>query len=73
MDGVLDEVEEQLGRVIPNIVGKEIIQEEKELFSLPLRMGALNIALQQDLHENFGHSIDFSRPLASFNNDSFEI
>ena len=34
MDGVLDKVEERLGRVIPNIVGKEIIQEERELFSL---------------------------------------
>ena len=29
MDGVLDKVEERLGRVIPNIVGKEIIQEER--------------------------------------------
>ena len=25
MDGVLDKVEDQLGRVMPNIVGKEII------------------------------------------------
>ena len=33
MDGVLDKVEEQLGRVIPNIVGKEIIQEERTFFS----------------------------------------
>ena len=32
MDGVLDKVEERLGRVIPNIVGKERIQEERELF-----------------------------------------
>ena len=64
MDGVLDKVEERLGRVIPNIVGKEIIQEERELFSLPLRMGGLNIALPQDLHKN---------PLESFNNDSFDI
>ena len=51
MDGVLDRVEERLGRVIPNIVGKEVIQEERELFSLPLRMGGLNIALPQDLHQ----------------------
>ena len=29
MAGVLDKVEEQLGRVIPNIVGKDIIQEER--------------------------------------------
>ena len=33
MDGVLDKVEERLDRVILNIVGKEIIQEERELFS----------------------------------------
>ena len=33
MDGVLDKVEERLGRVIPNIVGKEIIQEERTFFS----------------------------------------
>ena len=73
MDGVLDMVEVELGRVIPNIVGKEIIQEEKELFSLPLRMGGLNIALPQDLHKNLEKSIELSTPLASFNNDSFEI
>ena len=73
MDGVLDKVEERLGRVIPNIVGKEIIQEERELFSLPLRTGGLNIALPQDLHKNLEQSIELSSPLASFNNDSFEI
>ena len=73
MDGVLDKVEEQLGRVIPNIVGKEIIKEERELFSLPLRMGGLNIALPQDLHKNLEQSIELSSPLASFNNDSFKI
>ena len=73
MDGVLNKVEERLGRVIPNIVGTEIIQEERELFSLPLRMGGLNIALPQDLHKNFEKSIELSTPLASFNNDSFEI
>ena len=33
MDGVLDKVEERLGRVIPNIVGKEVIQEERTFFS----------------------------------------
>ena len=73
MDGVLDKVEERLGRVIPNIVGKERIQEERELFSLPLRMGGLNIALPQDLYKNIEQSIELSSPLASFNNDSFEI
>ena len=31
-DNVLDEVEEQLGQVIANIVGKEMIQEGRELF-----------------------------------------
>ena len=68
MDGVLDKVEERLGRVIPIIAGKEVIQEERELFSLPLRMGGLNIALPQDLHENLEQSNELSRPLASFNN-----
>ena len=46
MDWVLDKVEERLGRVIPNIVSKEIIQEERELFSLPLRMGGIKLALK---------------------------
>ena len=73
MDGVLDKVEERLGRVIPNIIGKEVIQEERELFSLHLRMGGLNIALPQDLHKNLEQSIELSTPLASLNNDSFEI
>ena len=36
-------------------------------------MGGLNIALPQDLHKNLGQSIELSSPLASFNNDSFEI
>ena len=73
MDGVLDKVEERLGRVIPNIVGKEIIQEERELFSLSLRIDGLNIALPQDLHKNLEQSIELSSPLASINYDSFEI
>ena len=73
MDGALDKVKERLGRVILNIFGKEIIQEENELFYLPLRMGGLNIALPQDLHKNFEQSIKLSSPLASFNIDSFEI
>ena len=73
MVGVLDKVEERLGRVIPNIVAKEVIQEEGELFSLPLRMGGLNIALPQDLHKNLGQSIELSSPLASFKIDSFQI
>ena len=68
MEGVLDKVEERLGRVIPNIVGNEVIQEERELFSLPLRTGGLNIALPQDLHKNLEQSVELSRPLASFNN-----
>ena len=46
MDGVLDKVERRLGRVIPNIVGKEIIKEEREFFKLPLRMGGLNIFIK---------------------------
>ena len=33
MDGVLDMVEERLDRVIQNIVGKEIIQEERTFFT----------------------------------------
>ena len=70
MDGVL---KEQLGRVIPNIVGKEIIQEEREIFSLTLRMGGLNIALQQNFHKNLEQSIELSSLLATFNNDLFEI
>ena len=73
MDGVLDKVEGRLGRVIPNTVGKEIIQEKRALFSLPLRMDGLSIALPQDLHKNLEQSIELSIPLASFNNDSFEI
>ena len=73
MVGVLDKVEEQLGRVIPNIVGKEIIQGERELSSLPLRMGGLNIALPQDIHKNLEQSIELSSQLASFNRDSFKI
>ena len=73
MDGLLDKVEERLGRVIPNIVGKELIQEERELFSLFLKMGGLNIALPQDLHQNLEKSIELSTPLESFNNDSFNI
>ena len=55
------QVEERLDRVIANIFGKEIIQGERELFSLPLRMGGLNIALP------------LLTPLASFNKDSIEI
>ena len=73
MDGVLDKVEEQLGQLIPNIVGKEIIQEEREIFSLPLRMGGLNVALPQDLLKNLEKSIEISTLLASVNNDSIEI
>ena len=73
MDGVLDKVEEPLGRVITNIVGKEIVQEEGELFSLPLRMDGLSIAFPQDLHKNLEQPIELSSSLASFNNDSFEI
>ena len=33
MDGVLDKVEERLGQVIPHIVGKEVIPEERTFFS----------------------------------------
>ena len=73
MDGVLNKVEERPDRVIPNIVGKEIIQEERELFSLPLRMGGLNTALPHDFHKNLEQSNELSSPLASLNNDSFEI
>ena len=36
-------------------------------------MGGLNITLPPDVHNNFGQSIEFSSPLASFNNDAFEI
>ena len=36
-------------------------------------MGGLNIALPQDFHKNLEQSIELSSPLASFNNDSFEI
>ena len=73
MDGVPDMVEERLGRVIPNIVGKEKFQNEREVFSLPLRMGGLNIALPKDLQKNLEQLIELSSPLASFNKDSFEI
>ena len=54
-------------------ITKERIQDERELFSLPLRMGGLNIALKQDLHKNFEQSNELSRPLASLSNDTFEI
>ena len=47
-----------------NIVGKEVIQEERELFTLPRRMGGLNIALPQDLHKNLEQSIELSIPMA---------
>ena len=70
---VLDKVEEQLGRLIPNIVGKEIIQVEREIFSLPLRMGGFNITFPQDILKNLEKSIELSTLLASVNNDSFEI
>ena len=73
MDGVLDKMEERFGRVIQKFVGKEIIQEERELFSLPVRMGGFKIALPQDLHKNLEQSIEFSSPLASLNIDSFKI
>ena len=73
MNGVLDMVEEQLRGVIPNIVGKEIIKEEREIFSLNLRMVGLNIALPQNLDKNHEQSIELSSPLASSNNDSFQI
>ena len=43
-------------------------RRQRELFSLPLRMGGLNIALPQDLHKNLEQSVELSRPLASFNN-----
>ena len=66
-------MKERLDQVMPNIVGKEIVQEERELFSHPLRMGGLNIALPQDLHKNLEESIELSTPLASLNNDSFVI
>ena len=66
-------MEERLGRVTPYIVGKEIIQEQRELFSLPLRIGGLNITLPQDLPKNHEQSIELSGPLASINNDSFKI
>ena len=36
-------------------------------------MGGLNIALPHDLHKNLEKSIELSTPLASFNNDPFEI
>ena len=36
-------------------------------------MGGLNITLPQFIHKNLEQLIDFSSPLASFNNDSFEI
>ena len=36
-------------------------------------MGGLNITLPPDVHKNFEQSIEFSSPLASFNNDAFEI
>ena len=72
-DGVLDQVEEQLHRLIPKVVGKEKTQEERELFSLLLSMSGLQIALPQHLKKNFEQSIELSSPLTSFNNDSFEI
>ena len=36
-------------------------------------MGGLNIALPQNLHTNLEKSIELSSPLASVNNNSFEI
>ena len=49
------------------------IPRGKRTFSLPLRMGGLNIALPQDLQKNLEKLIELSNPLGSFNNDSFEI
>ena len=43
----------------------------KRTFSL--RTDGLNNALPKDLHKNLEQSIELSSPLASFNNDSFEI
>ena len=45
----------------------------KRIFSLPLRMGGLNIALPQDLQKNLEKSFELSTPLASLKNDLFEI
>ena len=36
-------------------------------------MGGLNIAFPQDLHKKLEKSVEFSTPLESFNNDSFDI
>ena len=52
---------------------REIIQKERKLFSLPLRMGGLNITIPKDLHRTLEQSIELSSPLPSFNNDSFEF
>ena len=35
-------------------------------------MRGLNIALPEDLHKNLEQSVEFSSPVASFNNDSFK-
>ena len=45
----------------------------KELFLSLSEWVGLNIALPQDLHKNLEKSIELSTPLASLNNDSFEI
>ena len=58
---------------MPNIVGKEIVQEERELFSHPLRMGGLNIALPQDLHKNLEESIELSAPFANMDDVCHDV
>ena len=56
--GVRDKVEEQLGRAIPNIVLKEIIQEERELFSLPHRMVGLRSPSQMIFIKIFSNQLN---------------
>ena len=63
---------EQLGRVITNIVDKEMVQEERELFS-PSQNGLSYLRPPTRSHKNFEQSIELPSPLASFNNNSVEI
>ena len=52
--------------------GKEIIQVERDLFSLPLRMDALNIS-HKIFMKILNNQFELSSPFESFKNDSFEI
>ena len=61
LDGVENYISEKL---IPTLTGREAPNEtQRELLSLPLRMGGLNIQMPSDYSENFKWSKMTSEPL----------